>query len=586
MEPITRNEMFMAAAAGEYDGELPTPITRQEQYLKKIIEEIDGGGSVSPEQIDAAIEAYLNSHDADIVTEQELSDELSEYYNKTDIDNALGGKADTGHLHDDRYYTKTEIDTMLNKLESEVAAAATTKRYGVRWLAGNTAAAGTRLDDAVGMAAGVQIGETVNDNDFDSAYPWNSMRRCNGDWNTTTGLFEVMCYEFDTDGVANTAFKTDGSNGNVWVEIPLFWAKHIYDSEKEEKWISNAPGDGYYIPKKLQRSIARGQNKTYIAAYRASEDGNGNLVSVSGAIPAYGNFNTFMGKYKAMGTGTSGTTSEDEEIIDLLMDVEFATRDQQSVMLGETSRYRGNDRKAQISEENTNRIVVANAHAADFNVGDLIGVGKTCDNRNVFDAREITQISQYDTDNTAIEFGGTPVNITAETHCVTAFPNKTGQTDTLTAPSGTVANDGLHDCRYRWIETPYGKQLDIVMDLLINNYQTYFCNDMHGGNYSNQLTDYYIPVGYENAHEYSGYVRNMGFDERYPHIKTPVQIGNSAGSTAGFAAYYYSVTGLCVVGRGGYLNDERRAGRSCSLCHVVPSTDIATRYGSRRSYTA
>ena len=474
---------------------------------------------------------------------------------------------------------------MHDKLESEIEAAATTKRYGVRWLAGNTAAAGTRLGDAVGMAAGVQIGETVNDNDFDSAYPWNSMRRCNGDWNTTTGLFEVMCYEFDTDGVANTAFKTDGSNGNVWVEIPLFWAKHIYDSEKEEKWISNAPGDGYYIPKKLQRSIARGQNKTYIAAYRASEDGNGNLVSVSGTIPEYGSFNTFMTKYKAMGTGISGTTSEDEEILDLLMDVEFATRDQQSIMLGEISRYWGSDRKAQISEKNTNRIVVANAHAANFNVGDLIGVGTSADNRNVFDAREITQISQYDTGNTAIEFGGTPVNITAQTHCVTAFPNKTGQTDTLTAPSGTVANDGLHDCRYRWIETPYGKQLDIVMDLLINNYQTYFCNDMHGGNYSNQLTDDYIPVGYENAHDSSGYVRNMGFDERYPHIKNPVQVGNGASTTAGFAAYYTSGTGLRVVWRGGYLFlGGRYAGRSYSACDSATSFAYANR-GSRRSYT-
>lgn len=78
MNPITRDEMFMATAAGEYDGELPTPITRQEQYLKRIIDQIEGGGSVSPEQIDAAIEAYLNSHDADIVTETELSEALSE----------------------------------------------------------------------------------------------------------------------------------------------------------------------------------------------------------------------------------------------------------------------------------------------------------------------------------------------------------------------------------------------------------------------------------------------------------------------------------------------------------------------------
>ena len=88
-EPITREEAFLARAADEYDGELPTTITRQEHYLKKIIEKIDGGGSVTPEQIDAAIEDYLNSHDADIVTEQELSDELSGYYNKTYIDNAL-----------------------------------------------------------------------------------------------------------------------------------------------------------------------------------------------------------------------------------------------------------------------------------------------------------------------------------------------------------------------------------------------------------------------------------------------------------------------------------------------------------------
>lgn len=461
----------------------------------------------------------------------------------------------------------------------------TIRRYGVRWLAGSTAAKGTRVGDAVNMKAGVQIGDTVNENDFDNLYPWNAMRRCNGDWNVETGLFEVDCYEYGTDGVKNPQFKADGSNGNVWVEIPLFWAKHIYDTEKEEKWVSGAPGDGYYIPKKLQRSLARGQNKTYLAAYRASEDADGNLVSVSGAIPAYGSFNSFMTKYKAMGVGISGTTSEDEEIIDLLMDVEFATRDQQSIMLGETSRYWGSDRKAQLSEENTNRIIVTNAHAANFLVGDLIGVGTSTDARNVFDAREVLEVTPFNDTHMSIVFDGTPVNITAQTHCVTGFPNKTGQTDVLTAPSGTVANDGLHDCRYRWIETPYGKQFDIIHDLLINNYQIYFCDDMHGGNYDNKLTDHYIPVAYENAHENGVYIRNMGFDERYPYIKNPVQTGNGAGTTAGFAAYYYSAAGLLVVWRGGNLNAGRSAGRSYSVCNYAPSPANAYR-GSRRSYTA
>ena len=143
MEPITLDEIFMAAAAGEYDGELPEAVTRFQYYMKKIAE----GSSVKPEDIDAAIEAYLNSHDADIVTEAELTQALAGYYDKTDIDTALGGKAaadhnhsgvyapashthaqsditglsdalvgkaSVSHEHDDRYYTESEVDTLLS----------------------------------------------------------------------------------------------------------------------------------------------------------------------------------------------------------------------------------------------------------------------------------------------------------------------------------------------------------------------------------------------------------------------------------------------------------------------------------------
>ena len=76
MKPMTRSEIFMAAAAGEYDGDLPIPVTREDQYWQKVIRKIEDGNA-TPEEIDAAIEAYLNSHDADIVTEAELSDALA-----------------------------------------------------------------------------------------------------------------------------------------------------------------------------------------------------------------------------------------------------------------------------------------------------------------------------------------------------------------------------------------------------------------------------------------------------------------------------------------------------------------------------
>ena len=165
MEPITLDEIFMAAAAGEYSGTLPEPVTRFQYYMKKIAE----GSSTKPEDIDAAIEAYLNSHDADIVTEAELTQALAgkaaashshaqsditgldtalsgkaavshthaqsdvtgldsalagkaavshahddRYYTETEIDNKLGGKSNTGHTHDDRYYTEDETDTLLS----------------------------------------------------------------------------------------------------------------------------------------------------------------------------------------------------------------------------------------------------------------------------------------------------------------------------------------------------------------------------------------------------------------------------------------------------------------------------------------
>ena len=37
------------------------------------------------------------------------------YYTETETDTLLAGKSDTGHLHDDRYYTETEMDNKLGE---------------------------------------------------------------------------------------------------------------------------------------------------------------------------------------------------------------------------------------------------------------------------------------------------------------------------------------------------------------------------------------------------------------------------------------------------------------------------------------
>lgn len=45
LAPITHKEKFLAKASGDYSGELPEAVTREEKYLKKIAENGGGGGS-------------------------------------------------------------------------------------------------------------------------------------------------------------------------------------------------------------------------------------------------------------------------------------------------------------------------------------------------------------------------------------------------------------------------------------------------------------------------------------------------------------------------------------------------------------
>lgn len=59
MTPMTRQEIFLSNAAGNGD-DLPEAITREETYLKEICERIAAG--VTPEQIQAAVDEYLNEH--------------------------------------------------------------------------------------------------------------------------------------------------------------------------------------------------------------------------------------------------------------------------------------------------------------------------------------------------------------------------------------------------------------------------------------------------------------------------------------------------------------------------------------------
>lgn len=129
--------------------------------------------------------------------------------------------------------------------------------YGVEWDVTN--ARFTRLKSAVGMTKGA---------DFDSAYPWSGMKRCN-----LTDAGVVTAYYGDPD------YKVDGSNGQVMVEIPKFYYKTVpveytmsagqVIPSKVQYYVSDAKLAGY----KLHPAFLRDGEEldyVYLGAYEAT----------------------------------------------------------------------------------------------------------------------------------------------------------------------------------------------------------------------------------------------------------------------------------------------------------------------------
>lgn len=77
MEPITRQDMFLANAAGQVNSDLPTPITREEYYLNEICGRLDSMERPTDTQVQAAVDNYLDENGIAFNTSAEISEVLN-----------------------------------------------------------------------------------------------------------------------------------------------------------------------------------------------------------------------------------------------------------------------------------------------------------------------------------------------------------------------------------------------------------------------------------------------------------------------------------------------------------------------------
>lgn len=81
-KPVTREEKYLAYLTGDYKGEIPKPITRKEKYLYELC--LKGiGGEISPEEIKAAVNEYLEKNPVKPGATTEQAQQIEQ--NKTDV---------------------------------------------------------------------------------------------------------------------------------------------------------------------------------------------------------------------------------------------------------------------------------------------------------------------------------------------------------------------------------------------------------------------------------------------------------------------------------------------------------------------
>lgn len=418
------------------------------------------------------------------------------------------------------------------------------KQYGVRRTLNASSTLLERLNDGVGLIANVPTDDGTAQNDFDAVYPFSQIKEC------IIGATGRVHYKGDPTYAA--------AIGDWMVEVPLYYVKDVRTETTQDEYFSAFKLDGYRIPKDFIREDGTVCQKIYYGRFKTGKDGTTD-VSRPGLAPSnYRDLASFRTGARAKGAGWQEIgINYVKDFLHKLTKVEFANLNSQTVFGPgiTTVRYTSTD-TAVLAETAVNRFVTTTIIASNFNVGNVINIGTSLGANNVASMRVITAINILDASNSEIVFDGAAVNI-AVGNIIVMVAQKTGQTVNLQKPSGKLSGiSGRTSFKWRGIEDPFGNLYEWVDGVLINDNKGYICNKP--SLFASTLTADYKPLNYTNANT-NGYLFEIGYDENYPEAQFPIAVG--AGSSTGYADYYYQNTGL----RGAFFGGDATSGAGAGL---------------------
>lgn len=418
--------------------------------------------------------------------------------------------------------------------------------FGVNF-SGSTSA-GTRVGAAKDFVFTPGTDTSAGQNSFDAVYPWAGMRRCCCTLNAD-GTVKVNAYK------GQPGYIEDGTNGEVLVEIPLFYVSGMLDVAPS---ISMSMLPGYRAPRKFLNADGSLKQKCYVRAFPGSIGADGKLHSIAGAVPTGSqNITQFLAAARKWGDTYSIGTSADFEVLAYLMVVVYGTRHAQSKINGCVSLYSTNLAVA-AATDNAASVVVAKS--ASIEPGMVISIVTGDENETIAKRRIVTSVETIDGDatNVKVNFDGDPVTTTTD-HKVWRIMQGTGTANSVIATCGSpVSNtDGRHSFVFYGVENPlYGNQWRFECDWKLVDGVPYWCDDPT--KYSWTSNDGYIALD-TMAMPDEGWATAQQQDDRAPSVQITKSVGGSSGTY--LADYFYiNKAGTRIALRGGYSLSGGSAG--------------------------
>lgn len=424
--------------------------------------------------------------------------------------------------------------------------------YGVRRKCepGETAASSSpeleRIWDAAGLSALAGTDSQTVQNDFDSIYPWCAMRRCNIQGKNGKG--KVQAYE------GEPSFASDGSNGSVAVEIPLFFTPPRFPGDGYEYWgVSAEYQEGWQVNPVFLAEDGTLLTHTYIAAYESSLDEMGRMCSISGRYPlTEATITQFRDSARKVGANLYDLAAH--VLLETLFAVEFATLDSGQIMAGACRMPYSNLPEDSIRNTECGcRAVVSQNYAREFVTGQTIGIGLKRGRNQIVKARTVTEINA---DTGEIFFDGEPLPM-QEGQYIYNQGWKSGSTDMVAASSGSPVSNtsGKYCCKYRGIENIWGNLYKWVDGCSVLNHQVYVCTNPE--HYGSECPQDYVQLKYTIALE-NGFPTALGYDPDIPWVRLPVAVG---GDNSSFTCeYYYQGDGKTTLRIGGHWGTPNASG--------------------------